>query len=736
MLSSRSVFYALSAVFLLSPLVEAEQSGHAVRVSVDELKHPFLTKELQVPWSRLTPDRVKPDISIALTNAERAVEWICALTPDRMDYDHTFGALEQLRNELDVYWTRVNVLSNVRDEPALREVMKEMMSRVSEFESSLTKNKKLWEVLKKAEERMVEEPLSHDQARLVSETMILFRDSGADLPVVEQERLLQIDKALTDWTKKFSDVVQDNQSNWSLVVEDESELAGLSQAVKNEAEQAAAKDARTDGKRRWKFTYNSATQGGLMTHLKSEALRRRVWEGISSIGTGSYDTEPMIRKILQLRDEKAKLCGCRHYPDYILKRRMAGSGKTALQFVDGLHGRINKIYKAEIADLRKFKEKKTGLSTGKLAPWETAYWESQQKQELYSFDPESIRTYYPVDNVMKELFFVVSSLFDIDVKERKTVCLSAEKNSGSIKGAVEVWDPAVRFFEVYDKKTSEHLGSFYLDIYPRGNKRSGAWMGPMIQGHPAMGDQPRQPHLGMIGANIRPPMGGEPALLTQREMCTLFHEMGHLMHLMLSEVSVPSLAGTAVAWDFVELPSQIMENWCWDRSILKEMSSHYQTGEKIPDSLLNSLLKSRFYHPAEDLMKQLALSKLDLELHKDPAILNNMTLEQVDDKILAGYKAPFSDAVPSRARAMRHLFASVTGYSAGYYSYRWAELLEADAFSRFSKEGLLNPKVGDDFRRSILEKGNVAAAEELFRDFMGRDPDKEAMLKRRGLNKK
>lgn len=736
MLSRRSLCYALSAVFLFSPLVRAEQSGRAVRESVEELKHPFLTKSLQVPWSRLTPDRVKPDISLALTNAERAVDEICSLTPDLMDYEHTFESLEQLRNELDVYWTRVNVLSNVRDEPALREVMKEMMSRVSEFESSLTKNKKLWEVLKKAEERMADESLSHDQARLVSETMILFRDSGADLPVVEQERLLQIDKALADWTKKFSDMVQDNQSNWSLVVEDESELEGLSQAVKDEAKQAAAADVQADGKSRWKFTYNSATQGGLMTHLKSDDLRRRVWEGISSIGTGQYDTEPVIRKILQLRDEKAKLCGCSNYPDYVLKRRMAGSGKKALQFVDGLHGRINKAYKAEMADLRKFKEKKTGLPAGKLTPWETAYWESRQKQELYSFDPESLRPYYPVDNVLKEIFFVVSSLYDIDVKECRTVCLSAEVTPGAAKGAVEVWDPSVRFFEVYDKKTSEHLGSFYLDIYPRNNKRSGAWMGPMIQGHPAIGDQPRQPHLGMIGANVRPPMGGQPALLSQREMRTLFHEAGHLMHLILSDVSVPSLAGTTVAWDFVELPSQIMENWCWDKSILKEMSSHYKTGEKMPDSLLDSLLKSRFYHPAEDLMNQLALSKLDLELHRDPTILNNMALEQADEKVLAGYKASLSCAVPSRARAMRHLFASVTGYSAGYYSYRWAELLEADAFSRFSKEGLLNPKVGDAFRRSILEKGNLAAAEELFRDFMGRDPDKEAMLRRRGLNKK
>lgn len=734
MLSLRVVCCALSTVCFLSVSVNAENAVLPSQVMVKATDHPFLMDAVQVPWSRLTPDRVRPDMTLALTKAEAAVEEICSLPPDKMDYARTFGALATLQTQLDVHWGRVELLNGLRDEPKLREAVKEMMPRVSEFQSSLTKNKVLWEVLKKAQERISSEPLSHDQARWVSECMIQFRDSGADLPVLQQERVMQIDKAISDATKKFSDMVLDNQNSWELVVEDETELAGLSEAVKAEAAKAASAEGQSSGKK-WKFTISTASTGGLMTDLKSDALRQKVWEGMSSVGTGNFDTDPLIREILKLREEKAKLCGYENYPDFILKRRMAGSGKNALKFVDDLQQKIAKPFEKEMVGLKKFKEKKTAQLVDKMNPWEMAYWESLERKELFSYDQEEVRPYFPVDNVLKEIFFITSSLYDIEVKESRTVCLEPNSTSSPEKGVVEVWHPSVRFFEVYDRKTEEHLGSFYMDLHPRKGKRSGAWLMPLVAGCPATDDQPRKPHVGIIGANVRPPMGDLPALLSPREIRTLFHETGHLMHQMLSNVSVPTLSGTNVAWDFVELPSQIMENWCWEKSILKSMSSHYQTGEKIPDGLVDSLVKSRFYHPAADLMGQLATSKLDLELHRNPAVLDGVTIEQADEKILKGYVPVLSCRAPSRARGMRHLFADSVAYSAGYYSYRWAELLEADAFSRFSKEGILNPKVGDAFRREILEKGNLVSAEELFRNFMGRNPDKNAMLKRRGLVK-
>ncbi len=690
--------------------------------------HPFLTPDFQIRWSTLVPEAVEPDIRHALEIAKQNIEAICAQDPAAANYESTFLAFEKASEELNRGWGRLNHLDSVSDSPAQREALGKMLPEVTDLYSSLALNERLWAVIKAAGESPEIASLTPIQRRFVDETLADFRNSGADLPPARKERIAAIEAELSKLTKEYSEHVLDSTNAWELIITDEAKLAGLPDSAKA----GAAANARSKGhENAWRFSLQFPSMFPLMQHLHDDSIRHQVWEASSKVGaTGEFDNTALVWRILELRHEKAEILGHEHFADLTLLRRMAKFGETALKFIESFHTRIHPAFLAEYKQLAQYKAAKSGQPVDRLEPWEVAYWSEKQRQENYDFDEEALRPYFPVDGVMAGMFEIASRLFGITIRELETVFLESSNSQPATLNSqlpAETWHPEVKFYEIHDSKTAAHLGSFYADWHPRESKRGGAWMNSLHTG--ALGE----PHLGLIIGNMSPPVDGKPALLTHREVETIFHEFGHLLHGLLSEVSVKSLAGTNVPWDFVELPSQIMENFCWDRESLDLFARHFETEEPIREDLFVKMIAAKNYLSASGFMRQLAFAKLDLELHIHLSDHLGKDLDAVDREVLADYLAPLKTPSPSMMRRFGHLFSSPTGYAAGYYSYKWAEVLDADAFTRFQTEGVLNPETGAAFREHILSKGNSVPPDELYRRFMGRDPDQEPLLVRAGL---
>ena len=699
--------------------------------------HPFLDEGFHVRWSTLVPEAVEPDIRHALEIARANLEAVCQVTPAEATYDNTFGAFEKANDLLNLGWGRLQHLDSVADEPAQRAALNAMLPEVSEHYAAIPLNPRLWAVLKAFGESPAAAALPAVEKRFVEETMLDFAQSGADLPPDKKDRVAAVEAGLSKLTKQYSEHVLDATNAWDLVITDESQLAGLPASAKAAAlANATGKGLATADSPAWRFTLQMPSMFPLMQHLDDDGIRRQVWQASVKVASeGEHDNTALVWQILELRREKAVLLGHDHFADLTLQRRMARNGDTALQFTEDLHDRILPVLNAEYRALCDYKARKTGTAVDGLQPWEFAYWSEKRRQEEYDLDNEALRPYFPVDRVMAGMFELCAKLFGITINPRPaTYYERGSRPADAPAEAIETWHPEVKFYDLLDGKSGEHLGSFYADWHPRESKRGGAWMNCLFTGHPGGDGAAREPHLGLIIGNMTPPVGDQPALLTHDEVETIFHEFGHLLHGLLSDVSVRSLAGTNVPWDFVELPSQIMENFCWDRQSLDLFARHHQTGEPIPDALFDRMIAARNYLGAITFMRQLAFGKLDLELHIHLDRYAGRDLDEVDREILASYRVPMKTDSPSMARRFNHLFSSPTGYAAGYYSYKWAEVLDADAFTRFQENGVIDPETGAAFREHILSKGNSAPVDELYRRFMGRDAALEPLLVRSGLS--
>lgn len=697
--------------------------------------NPFLEQDFHIRWSTLTPDRVEEGIEAALALAAGRLDAVSGVDRGRMTYENTLLAFERATEVLSEAWGKVGHLDAVCNSEPLREVHNRMLPKVSEFYARIHLDESLWDVFKTFECTPEAKSLTGVRRRLLEETMADFRESGADLPPEKKKRLEQIESELAQVTQKFSENVLDSTNAFELVIDDEGKLEGLPATARATALQdARRKGLGSEDAPQWRFTLQMPSYFPVMQYLDDEEIRRQLWEARTAIASsGKHDNTELIWKILGLRQEKAELLGKPHFADKVLERRMAKTGATALQFIEDMHARIKESFRRQVRELQEFKGEALHAKVDLLEPWEVTYWSEKRRRQLFDFDAEELRPFFPIDQVLDGMFRIAERLFQIDIKERETAFVEPGSGQAAPAGAVEVWHPEVKFYEVRNNRGT-HLGSFYADWHPRESKRAGAWMNYLKTGRPPTEEGDREPHLGLICGNMTPGVDGKPALLTHSEVETVFHEFGHLLHHLLGNVEVKSLNGVNVAWDFVELPSQIMENFCWHRDSLDLFACHFENGDRIPSRLFKRMTAAKNYMSATFAMRQLALGKLDLELHMHHPHRGGKSLDELNDEILDGYLMPCRTPTPTMARSFSHLFSSPTGYAAGYYSYLWAEVLDADAFTRFRDEGVLSPAVGAEFRDKILSRGNAEDPAKLFRDFMGRDPDITALLERNGLN--
>jgi oligopeptidase A len=541
-----------------------------------------------------------------------------------------------------------------------------------------------------------------------------FRRNGAELDDAGKSRLKAIDVELSELTTKYSQNVLDATNAFELVIVDPAGLAGLPPS----AVEAAQESAKTKGVDGWRFTLQAPSFNAVMTYLDDAAVRRQVYQAYITRATdGPLNNAPIIARVLELRGERASLLGYANFADLVLEDRMAHQGARARAFLEELRQRTEKRFRDENEELFAFRRELEGSAAApELQPWDVAYYAEKQRAALYDFDEEALRPYFPVEQVLSGMFGLVQRLYGIRVVEQP---------------GAPAWDPAVKYYSIEDEDGTT-LGCFYADWYPRENKRGGAWMDAFLTGHP-LPDGRLSPHLGLMCGNMTPPVGDKPALLTHREVETVFHEFGHLLHHSLTRVEIRSLAGTNVAWDFVELPSQIMENWCWERESLDLFARHYQTGERLPDDLFAKMKRAKTFRAANAQMRQLGFGTLDLSLHLDYNPSRDGDVLSYARRLAAPFAATPLPPDYGMIASFTHLFASPVGYAAGYYSYKWAEVLDADAFTRFQQAGVFSREVGAEFRRSILERGDSEDPVELFRSFLGRDPDVNALLRRSGL---
>lgn len=691
--------------------------------------HPYLAPDFQPRWSTFTAETIEPSILHALAEAKQAVETISSQPATEATYESSFVALEDATESLSRGWGRLQHLDSVCDNPAQREAINKLLPDVTDFYSSLSLNPRLFHVLSTVASGGGLHPPSQAPIvqRHIEETIEDFKNSGAALPDDKKARVAAIDLELSQLTKKYSENVLDATNAWELVISDESKIAGLPDSAKASAAANAKSKGHPEGT--YRFTLHAPSMFPVMQHAHDEELRKSVWQASMAVGAEPpYENSDLVWKILKLRQEKAEILGHANFADLTLQRRMARNGKTALAFVEEIHAKISDQFRADAKQLSEYKASKTNTTPTPLEPWENSYWAERQRKEHYAIDDEDLRPYFPVKGVMDGMFGIATRIFGITISQQEAAFFEpASAPDPAMDGATETWHPEVTSYEIHDSKTGKHLGSFYADWHPRETKRGGAWMNSLHTGGPG------EPHLGLIIGNMSPPVGDTPALLTHREVETIFHEFGHLLHGLLSDVPVKSLSGTNVAWDFVELPSQLMENFCWDRNSLDLFARHHVTGEPIPEELFQKMLAAKNYMSATVFMRQMALGKLDLELHIHLAKYLGRDFAEVDREILEDYRIPTAVKSPSMALRFNHLFSSPTGYAAGYYSYKWAEVLDADAFTRFQREGILNPETGMSFRREILSKGNSAPPEALYENFMSRPADPLPLLARAGL---
>lgn len=684
------------------------------------MTNPLLAGGFRPPFRDIEPRHVAPGVRQALAEVQAEVDCVAG-DPEPPTWANTMERLERATETLAERIAPVTHLMSVAEAPALREAYNTVLPEITAFWSRLPLDEALWRRIKSYASTAEAAGLAGLRKRHLAKTVREFERAGADLEPAVKARLEALRVELARLEQAFSENVLDATAAYGLLVTDEARLEGVPAA----ARRRAFEKARAKGERGWLLTLDFPSVEPILKYCRDRELRREIMVAYSTrCRGGDFDNRPLLARILRLRDELAETLGYAAFPDYVLEDRMAGSGAEAQAFEAELVERTRPYWERDVAELGAHA---ATLGLPRLEPWDAAFVMEDLRRARYDIDDEALRPYFPLPRVLAGLFEIVRRTFGFRIEEREAAC---------------VWHDDVRYFEIFDEADGTLLGAFYTDWFPRPEKRQGAWMSHLVTGGPrAFGFAP---HLGVICGNFTPPDGDGPALLTHREVETTFHEFGHLLHHCTSRVEIPSRAGINVAWDFVELPSQIMENWAWEREVLDLFAAHHETGAKLPDELFQRMVAARRYMGGWAQMRQLSFGTVDLALHAElaPRLRAEAGADpssEVDarqgEEVMAFGRERFAAFAPHEGFADLHGLASFThlfsgGYAAAYYSYLWSEVLDADAFTRFRREGIFNRETGRSYVESILSRGDSADPHALFVEFMGRSPDPSALLER------
>ena len=665
------------------------------------------------PFSRIRPEHVEPAVDTLLAECRAAIHRLLEEN-SAYSWDNLVQPIEDVEDRLDRAWSPVSHMNSVVNSEELRQAYNACLPKLSDYATEMGQNERLFQAFRQIADSEEYAQLDTAQRKVIDNALRDFRLSGVALPPEQRERYRAIMQELSSLTAKFEENLLDATHGWKLNITDESRLAGLPESAVDLARQTAERE----GLEGWVFNLEFPSYYPVLTYADDRELRRELYTAYVTRASdegpnaGQWDNGPVMERILALRHEAAQLLGFDNYAEKSIATKMAQSTDQVLQFLNDLAERALPAARAELDEVREFARGRHGMDT--LEAWDAAYFSEKLRQHKYAISQEELKPYFPVTRVIPGMFAVVQHLYGLEINE---------------VGGVDTWHEDVHFYEIRD--TDGRLrGQFYLDLYARPHKRGGAWMDECISRR--ITRDGLQTPVAYLTCNFTPPVGDKPALLTHDEVITLFHEFGHGLHHMLTQVDYAGVSGiSGVAWDAVELPSQFMENWCWEREALDLIAGHYETGDKLPGELFDRMLAAKNFQSAMMMVRQLEFSIFDFRLHKeyDPEQGGRVydILQQVRDQV-AVIQPPSFNRFP---HSFSHIFAG--GYAAGYYSYKWAEVLSADAFSAFEESGIFDRDTGVRFLTSILEQGGSREPMELFVEFRGREPSIDALLRHSGL---
>ncbi len=675
-------------------------------------ENPLLEQTDLPAFSKIRPEHIEPAIDQILADNRQALQELLT-RHSTFTWDKLIVPLEENEDRLSRAWSPVRHMNSVVNSEPLRQAYNHCLPKLSEYGTELGQNRALFEAYKQLRKIADEQGLSSAQKTVLDKAIRDFKLSGVDLDGDKKQRFSEISKQLSELSAKFEENVLDATNAWSKHLPDLESLAGLPPSAM-EMVQQEAKSRDLDGA---VITLQYPSYIAVMTYADDRSLREEVYRAFVTRASDQgdkpeWDNSQIIEDMLRLKHEAAQLLGFNNFAERSLATKMAESPASVMAFLEDLAARARPAAEREFSELRRFARGVLGYD--ELKAWDVAYASEKLKGVHYSLSQEDLKPYFPVDNVVNGLFALVRKLYGIDIRPRNDV---------------DTWHPDVRFYEIYDRE-GQLQAQFYFDLYARQNKRGGAWMDECISRRRT----PRgiQIPVAYMTCNSSPPVGDKPALFTHDEVITLFHEFGHGLHHMLTRIDEADVAGiSGVEWDAVELPSQFMENWCWEREVLDMFARHYETDEPLPDSLYQKLIASKNFQAAMQMVRQLEFAIFDMRIHSEYDPEKGARVMEILDQVrrqVAVLQPPAYNRFP---HSFSHIFGG--GYAAGYYSYKWAEVLSADAFSRFEEEGLFNPKVGTDFLEHILQVGGSRDAMESFKAFRGREPRIDALLKHSGL---